>query len=128
MLREQVLLLGASGTMGYQAFKELWKRKDQVDITILVRPSPKNKALFATYENEAGISPIPGRGIVENRGFKIVWGDATVYEDVLLIYGSVFIFMAILSSIAIIPFLTLDRKQYEFKIGEEGTVSEGLKP
>ena len=53
-----------------------------MDITILVRPSPKNKELFATYEKESGITPIPGRGTVEGRGFKIVWGDATVYEDV----------------------------------------------
>jgi nucleoside-diphosphate-sugar epimerase len=82
MTRETVVLLGASGTMGYQAFKELWKRKAQVDITILVRPSPKNKALFATYEKEAEITPIPGKGTVENSGLKIVWGDATVFEDV----------------------------------------------
>jgi len=82
MNRQSVLLLGASGTMGYQAFKELWKRKASYDIAILARPSAKNKALFARYEQEAGIEPFPGKGTVESNGFKVVWGDATDYDDV----------------------------------------------
>jgi nucleoside-diphosphate-sugar epimerase len=82
MDKEKVLLLGASGTMGYAAFKELWKRKDRYDVIILARPSGKNKKLFRPYEQEAGIAAIPGRGLVEGNGFKIVWGDATEYDDV----------------------------------------------
>ena len=82
MDKEKVLLLGASGTMGYAAFKELWKRKDRYDVIILARPSEKNKKLFRPYEQEAGIASIPGRGVVQGNGFKIVWGDATEYDDV----------------------------------------------
>ena len=82
MKRESVLLLGASGTMGYAAFRELWKRRDRYDIVLLARPSQKNRKLFRPYENEVGIRSIPGRGTAQGEGFKIVWGDATDYDDV----------------------------------------------
>lgn len=82
MGKERVALFGASGTMGYEAFKELWRRRARYDIVILVRPSEKNKKLFRRYEEKSGIIPTPGKGIVENNGFKIVWGDATNYTDV----------------------------------------------
>jgi len=79
--RERVCLLGASGTMGHEAFKDLWRRRENYDIVILVRPSEKNKALFQSYERQAGIAPRPGKGVVEGNGLKIVWGDATNYGD-----------------------------------------------
>ena len=82
MTKENVVLFGASGTMGFEAFKELWRRKERYNIIILVRPSKKNKQLFKTYERQSGITPIPGKGIVENNSFKIIWGDATEYDDV----------------------------------------------
>ncbi|HMA83808.1 MAG TPA: NAD(P)-dependent oxidoreductase [Candidatus Thermoplasmatota archaeon] len=81
--KENVVLFGASGTMGFEAFKELWSRKEDYKIVILVRPSQKNKQLFKPFEKEAGLSSISGKGIVENDDVKIVWGDATIYEDVL---------------------------------------------
>jgi nucleoside-diphosphate-sugar epimerase len=80
--KEKVLLLGASGTMGYAAFMELWKRRDRYDIVILVRPSQKNKKLFRGYEREAGVAPVSGRGGGKGDSFKIVWGDATEPDDV----------------------------------------------
>ena len=81
-MRQSVVLLGASGTMGLVAFKELWTRRDRYDIVLLVRPSEKNKRLFKPYEKLAGAPSIAGAGISEGPGFKIVWGDATRYEDV----------------------------------------------
>jgi len=39
MTRKRVALFGASGTMGFQAFNELWKRREQYEISILVLPS-----------------------------------------------------------------------------------------
>ncbi|NMC05705.1 MAG: NAD(P)-dependent oxidoreductase [Candidatus Lokiarchaeota archaeon] len=86
--KEKVLLLGASGSMGFAAFKELWNRRDSAgkrryDVVLLQRPSKGNKAMFAPYERECGITSIEGRGIVEGNGFKIVWGDATNYDDVV---------------------------------------------
>jgi nucleoside-diphosphate-sugar epimerase len=82
MGKERVLLFGASGTMGYAAFKELWQRRTRYDAVTLVRPSQKNKKLFRPYEQEAGIAPIAGKGVVEGDGLKVVWGDATDYGDV----------------------------------------------
>jgi nucleoside-diphosphate-sugar epimerase len=88
MAKQKVLLLGASGSMGSQAFQELWNRKDsngqrKYDIILLQRPSEENKKIFASYEQECGIKSIPSKGIVENGGLKIVWGDATNYEDMV---------------------------------------------
>lgn len=82
MGKQGVSLFGASGTMGYEAFKELWKRRKDYDLVVLLRPSEKNKALLREYEKEAGIEPIPGKGVAEGDGLKVVWGDATCYEDV----------------------------------------------
>jgi len=87
-MSEKVLLLGASGSMGFAAFKELWARLDdkgerKYDVVLLLRPSKKNKKMFAPYERECGLVSVPGRGTVEGEGFRIVWGDATVYEDIL---------------------------------------------
>jgi len=83
MEKGKVFLPGASGSMGYEAFKNLWARRDKYDIVLLQRPSKKNKNLFKPYEKKCGIKSIPGRGIVEGGGLKIVWGDVTNYDDVL---------------------------------------------
>jgi nucleoside-diphosphate-sugar epimerase len=87
-MNETVLLLGASGSMGFEAFKELWRRRRESQgkdyhIVLLLRPSNKNKELFRPYEAECGIVSIPGSGIVEGEGLKILWGDATIYDDIL---------------------------------------------
>lgn len=82
MEKEIVFLPGASGSMGHESFKELWKRRDKYNIILLQRPSKKNKKLFKPYENKCGIKSIPGRGIVEGKGLKIIWGDATNYDDI----------------------------------------------
>ncbi|NVM55523.1 MAG: NAD(P)-dependent oxidoreductase [Candidatus Helarchaeota archaeon] len=83
MQKEVVFLPGASGSMGHQAFLKLWELRNKYDIVLLQRPSKKNKDLFAPYEKACGIQSIPGRGVVEGNGLKIVWGDVTNYEDVL---------------------------------------------
>ncbi|MGB2964855.1 MAG: NAD(P)-dependent oxidoreductase [Anaerolineales bacterium] len=80
--KETVTLFGASGSMGYEAFKELWKRKEKYNIVVLLLPTRKEKKLFRKYEIETGIKPIPGKGVSLGRGLKIVWGDATDYQDV----------------------------------------------
>ncbi len=88
MTSETVLLLGASGSMGFEAFRELWARREEdrglrYKIVLLLRPSKKNKKLFAPFEEECGIESISGTGCVEGGGLRIVWGDATVYSDML---------------------------------------------
>jgi len=82
MNKETVFLPGASGSMGFEAFKNLWVKRDKYNIVLLQRPSKKNKRIFKPYEKKCGIKPIPGRGIVEGKGLKIIWGDATNYNDV----------------------------------------------
>ena len=71
--------------MGLEAFKCLWEKRDRYDIVLLQRPSRVNKKLFAPYEKKTGITPIAGKGVAEaaDGTFKIVWGDATVYEDIV---------------------------------------------
>jgi nucleoside-diphosphate-sugar epimerase len=81
-MKEKVVLFGASGTMGFQAFKELWARRDKYDISILVLPSEQELGIFRFYERQAGMNPVRGAGVAEGNGLKIVWGDATNYEDV----------------------------------------------
>lgn len=88
--KEKVLLLGASGSMGFAAFKELWSRKNdngerKYDIVLLLRPSTENKQMFRKYEISRGIIPFKGKGVCEDvqHSFKIVWGDATIYDDVV---------------------------------------------
>lgn len=83
MVRQKVALFGASGTMGFQAFKELWKRRDRYELALLVLPSEQKLNLFRQYEKEAGLPSIKGPGVVQGDGLKIVWGDATCYPDVL---------------------------------------------
>ena len=80
--KKKVLLTGASGSMGYAAFQELWKRKDRYDIVLLLLPDRTGKKLFKPFESEMGIRSIQGKGVVENSGLKIVWGDLTDYDDV----------------------------------------------
>jgi NAD(P)-dependent dehydrogenase (short-subunit alcohol dehydrogenase family) len=51
--KEVVLLTGASGSMGFEAFKLLWEKRKRYDIVLLLRPSGKNKKKFRSYEKEA---------------------------------------------------------------------------
>ena len=81
--KQVVFLSGASGSMGFEAFKLLWERRGSYDIVLLQRPSRSNKRRFGFYETEAGISPISGNGVVQGSGLKIVWGDALNRADVV---------------------------------------------
>ena len=67
--KKRVLLTGASGSMGGQALKELLRRRDKCDIVLLLRPSKQNRAAFAKYDGQPGLS--------------IVWGDLCNPDDVL---------------------------------------------
>ena len=69
MEKKTVALTGASGTMGYQGFLELYGKKDRFNIALLLRDSKKNRKKFRKYLQEPGV--------------RIVWGDLTCYKDVL---------------------------------------------
>ena len=80
--KRRVVLFGGSGTMGFEAFKELWRRRAEFDIVLLLRPSDKNRRLFAPYAREARAPRLEGRGRAEGRGFALQWGDAADFADV----------------------------------------------
>jgi len=70
-----VLLLGASGSMGFVAFNELWNRRKsedsrKYDIVLLLRPSKKNKKLFEDILRKSGketeIEKIDANTVEEN--------------------------------------------------------------
>lgn len=64
-----MFLTGATGNMGWAGFREIYAKRDRFDITLLARPSGKNRKLLAPY--------------MEDPAVRIVWGDLTVYDDVL---------------------------------------------
>ena len=82
-VKKTVFLAGASGSMGYEAFKELWKRKQrgEVNIVLLQRPSQKNIKLFKKWMRLSKCSNMDGKGVSVGDSLKIVWGDATIYDD-----------------------------------------------
>ncbi len=65
--KKRVFLTGATGTMGWAAVQEFLGRTDRFELTVLARPSDKNRKLLA---------PVEGK-------INIVWGDLTNYDDVL---------------------------------------------
>ena len=53
--RQRVVLFGATGTMGLETLKELWKRRSRYDLVLLSRPSEKNRRILAPYIKAAKI-------------------------------------------------------------------------
>ena len=78
-----MLLTGASGSMGGEAFEELRRRKDRYDTVLLLRPSAENKKRFKRYLGGRDHVPAGGKGAVEAEGLKVVWGDLTDPADVM---------------------------------------------
>lgn len=72
--KEVVLLTGASGSMGFETFKQLWEKRDRYDIVLLLRPSKKNRKKFREFEQKAGKSG--------ETHLKIIWGDILNRGDV----------------------------------------------
>ncbi len=57
--------------MGFQAFKELWKRKDNIHIKLLLLNNPLERKMFAPYLK-----------IDKKKRLTIIWGDAVNFIDV----------------------------------------------
>ncbi len=67
-MKSTVLLTGASGSMGHQAFLELLGRRDEYVVRLLLRGSSTNRKRFAKWEGWDDL--------------EIVWGDLTQPADV----------------------------------------------
>lgn len=69
MNKKTVAITGASGIMGFQTFLELYKKKDEFNLVLLMRESEKNRKKFASYIND--------------RSVRIIWGNLLNEENVL---------------------------------------------
>lgn len=69
MANKTVFLTGASGNMGWASFKEIYDNRPDLNITVLLRDSEKNRKLFAEFLGDPRV--------------RIVWGDLTSYDSVL---------------------------------------------
>jgi len=81
MVKSQVLLTGASGSMGNAAFLELLKRKNKFNIILLLRPSKTNRKYFSQFLDQKN-SESKNKHIIKSDELKIVWGDLTNPDDV----------------------------------------------
>lgn len=82
MSKMRVALFGASGTMGFEAFKELWRRRERYEISILVLPQELRLGRFRPFGRAAGAPELRGPGLAQGDGLRIVCGDATQPADV----------------------------------------------
>lgn len=79
---ERVTLFGATGTLGFQTFLQLWDRRSRYHLTLVLLSGEAAAQRLKPYATAAGIpwAP-PGLGSVEARvqegaGLTLVWGDA----------------------------------------------------
>ena len=70
-MKKTVFLTGATGTMGFAGFKELYERKHMYDIVLLVYEGEKK-------ENLEKLEPY-----IDDPSVRIVYGDLVNYDDVL---------------------------------------------
>jgi len=66
MPKKNILITGASGSVGIKVFNEFYARKDISHITLFLRGSNKNRKLFKNYSDE----------------LNVIWGDLRNYNNV----------------------------------------------
>ncbi len=77
-MKKKIALTGATGTMGYEMLRRLAERLDRFTVTVLARPSKKNRKLLMPW--------------LEKEGIEVVWGDLTNAADVRqLVKGADFV-------------------------------------
>ncbi len=89
MTKERVALFGASGTMGFQVFQELWRRRERYDVAVLLRSGEAGIDKFRPYLTEAGLDPTARSGVLDGEGLRVVWGDARDEADVAAVVAGV---------------------------------------
>ncbi|KAH0786665.1 NAD(P)-dependent oxidoreductase [Histomonas meleagridis] len=69
MSAKKVFITGASGVMGHASFIEIYRRRKDLNIVLLLLDDQKTRRLFLPYKNDPRVS--------------IVWGDLRDYKSVL---------------------------------------------
>jgi len=64
MKKKRILLTGASGSVGKKILEELYKKREEYNLTLFARGSIKNRKLFRPYHN----------------GINVIWGDILEFE------------------------------------------------
>lgn len=64
----KVFITGASGVMGYSTFQEIYTKRKDISMTLLLLGSSQDRSLFEPYINDPRVT--------------IVWGDLIDYESV----------------------------------------------
>mgnify|MGYP002640177407 CR=1 FL=1 len=104
MMKKQILLTGASGEVGFEAFKELLRREDHYKIRILSLDHPVERKLFKPYLDQV----------------DIVWGDLRNPDDVRQAVAGV---DAVLHIAALIPPLADHQPELAWQVNVGGTRS-----
>ncbi|KAH0788581.1 NAD(P)-dependent oxidoreductase [Histomonas meleagridis] len=68
MPSKKVFISGASGVMGHASFVEIYNKRKDFDIVLLLRDKFRNHNLFSSYANDPRVT--------------IIWGDLKNYNDV----------------------------------------------
>ena len=100
--RKNILLTGASGTVGFEVLKQLYQKRDTIDLTVFDIKTKTSKAKFAPYKKEVGI----------------IYGDITNEDDLLKVCSGKDI---VIHLAAIIPPLADDKPELYFKVNALGT-------
>lgn len=69
MEKKKIFITGATGNMGWAAFQELLGRTDRFRLSVLARPSAKNRKKLSKY--------------TDNPDVEIIWGDLLDYDSIL---------------------------------------------
>ncbi len=100
--RKKILLTGASGTVGYEVLKQLFQKRNTIDLTVFDIKTKNSKAKFAPFKNEA----------------EIIYGDIANEDDLLKVCSGKDI---VIHLAAIIPPLADDKQEIYFKVNALGT-------
>jgi len=101
-MKKTILLTGASGSVGFEAFIELLRRRDQFHIRILNLDRKFERNLFRDYQNQV----------------DMIWGDISNLDDIQLAVQGV---DAVLHTAAIIPPLADHNPDQAWQVNVEGT-------
>ncbi|MFX1356143.1 MAG: NAD-dependent epimerase/dehydratase family protein [Promethearchaeota archaeon] len=102
MSKLKVLLIGASGTVGREAFTELFIKKRDYEISLLLRDSRKNRKMFNPFRKD----------------INIFWGDIRHYDVVEKAVSSQDI---VIHVAAVLPDISLKKPQSAFDTNLGGT-------